>query len=58
LVISEDGRKKEKLGGPDGKGLAKAKCPKCKNKFGSNTLYMLATADNAASAPVSGATAN
>jgi len=39
LVISEDGRKKEKLGGADGKGIAKAKCPKCQKKFGSITFY-------------------
>ena len=44
LVVSEDGRKKEKLGGANGKGLAKAKCPKCGEKFGSNPLYKLATA--------------
>ena len=41
LVVSEDGRKKEKLGGPKGKGLAKAKCPKCKGTFGENPLYGL-----------------
>lgn len=39
LIISEDGRKKEKLGGADGKGIAKAKCPKCQKKFGSFTFY-------------------
>ena len=39
LIISEDGRKKEKLGGADGKGIAKAKCPKCQKKFGSITFY-------------------
>ncbi len=39
LVVSEDGRKKEKIGGPGGKGLAKAKCPKCQSKFGVNPLY-------------------
>lgn len=38
LVVSEDGRKKEKLGGPAGKSIAKAPCPKCKQKFGSNIL--------------------
>jgi len=55
LVISEDGRKKEKLGGADGKGIAKAKCPKCQKKFGSFTFYAVdATAPAeppAASAP-------
>ncbi len=39
LVVSEDGRKKEKIGGLNGKGIAKAKCPKCGKKFGSNPLY-------------------
>ncbi len=38
LVVSEDGRKKEKLGGPAGKSIAKAPCPKCKQKFGTNML--------------------
>lgn len=58
LIISEDGRKKEKLGGPDGKGLSKAKCPKCKNKFGSNTLYAVDVANNVSAAPDSGISAN
>lgn len=39
LVVSEDGRKKEKIGGLNGKGIAKAKCPKCQKKFGNNPLY-------------------
>ncbi len=43
LVISEDGRKKEKLGGADGKGIAKAKCPKCQKKFGAFTFYAVDT---------------
>jgi len=42
LVVSEEARKKEKLGGLNGKGLAKAKCPKCTQKFGSNALVQLA----------------
>ncbi len=41
LLVSEEGRKKEQLGGADGKGIAKAKCPKCQKKFGSFTFYML-----------------
>ncbi len=44
LLVSEDGRKKEKLGGVDGKGIAKAKCPKCQKKFGSFTFYTLEVA--------------
>ena len=43
LVVSEDGRKKEKLGGANGKGLAKAKCPECDKPFGENPLYGLKT---------------
>lgn len=41
IVVSEDARKKEKIGGLDGKGVAKAKCPKCGKKFGNVTLYAL-----------------
>jgi len=41
LVVSEEGRKKENLGGKAGKGIAKAKCPKCSNKMGDNPLYTL-----------------
>lgn len=41
LVVSEDARKKEGLGGKAGKGIAKAKCPKCSNKFGEQPLYTL-----------------
>lgn len=41
LTVSEDGRKKENIGGKNAKAIAKAKCPKCKNPFGSNPLYAL-----------------
>ena len=41
LIVSEEARKKEKIGGLDGKGIAKAKCPKCSQKFGSNPLYVI-----------------
>lgn len=51
LVVSEDGRKKEKLGGVDGKGIAKAKCPKCQKKFGSITLFIAESATASAEAP-------
>lgn len=47
LTISEDGRKKEKLGGADGKGIAKAKCPKCQKKFGSITYFAVDTSSTA-----------
>lgn len=39
LVVSEDSRKKEKLGGSSGSGIAKAPCPKCKQKFGDKSLF-------------------
>src|SRR5690606_27319227 len=42
IIVREDARKKEKIGGLDGKGIAKAKCPKCAAKFGNLTLYALA----------------
>ncbi len=42
LIVSEDARKKEKIGGANGKGIAKAKCPKCGEKFGEITLYSIA----------------
>jgi hypothetical protein len=40
-VMSEEGRARDKFGGKDGKGIAKTKCPKCAQKFGSNPLYVL-----------------
>lgn len=51
LIVSEDGRKKEKLGGPDGKGIAKAKCPKCQKKFGTFAFYAVEAAEPASPAP-------
>lgn len=54
LVISEDGRKKEKIGGKSPKGLAKAKCPKCQKKFGTTALYAR-TEDAASEEPAMGA---
>jgi hypothetical protein len=42
LTLSEAGRAKDNLGGKDGKGMAKAKCPKCQQKFGDNPLISLA----------------
>lgn len=42
LTLSEAGRAKDGLGGKDGKGIAKAKCPKCQQKFGDNPLISLA----------------
>jgi len=41
LVVSEDSRKKEKIGGANGKAIAKAKCPKCQQKFGTKSLFAL-----------------
>ncbi len=40
-VISEEGRAKNKLGGANGKGIAKAKCPKCSGKMGEEPLYRI-----------------
>ncbi len=46
VTVSEAARKKEKLGGANGKGLAKATCPKCKKKFGNKPLYSLPEAES------------
>ena len=46
-VISEEGRKKNKLGGANGKGIAKAKCPKCGGKMGEELLYRIKTSPGA-----------
>lgn len=40
-TISEEGRKAAKLGGVKGKGIAKAKCPKCSNKMQAEPLYKI-----------------
>lgn len=40
-VVSEEGRLKNKLGGANGKGIAKAKCPKCSGKMGEDRLYRI-----------------
>ncbi len=42
LTVSEDSRKKEKIGGSSDASVAKALCPKCKAKFGNVTLYGIA----------------
>ena len=54
LAVSEDARKKEKIGGKAGKGLAKAVCPKCKRIFGDNPLCEIALVgqDEAVEEPV------
>ncbi|MAG93717.1 MAG: hypothetical protein CMJ48_08215 [Planctomycetaceae bacterium] len=41
IVVSEDSRKKERIGGKTGKGIVKSKCPKCGAAFGSISLYGL-----------------
>lgn len=41
ISVSENYRKKEKLGGTSGRGIAKAKCPKCTAKFGNISLYSM-----------------
>lgn len=53
LVVSEEGRKKEKLGGPAGKSIAKAPCPKCKQKFGSVSMQHIKPKPEEASADTS-----
>lgn len=50
LIVSEEARKKEKIGGLNGKAIAKAKCPKCSQKFGSNPMYAIAETPVAATA--------
>lgn len=41
IAISEEAREEKKLGGKGGKGIAKAKCPKCEKKMGNVPLYTL-----------------
>ena len=56
LIVGEEGRKREKIGGLNGKGIAKAKCPKCSQKFGSNPMYAIPEAPAATPAPAPEAT--
>lgn len=51
LTVSEDSRKKEQIGGKAGKGIAKAKCPKCNEKFGNISLWQIARAGVSEQAP-------
>mgnify|MGYP007059603772 CR=1 FL=1 len=44
MTVSEDSQKKKKIGGLNGKGIAKAKCPKCSAKFGSQPMYEVVAA--------------
>lgn len=46
-AVTEEARAKKKLGGGAGKGLAKAKCPKCSNKFGDKKAWNIAKAPDA-----------
>ncbi len=41
VAISEQARAEQKFGGKKPAGLAKAKCPKCEQKFGQNPLHHL-----------------
>ena len=41
LVVSEDARKKEKIGGKSESSVPKARCPKCKKPMGNNRLMGL-----------------
>ena len=47
-TISEEGRKAAKLGGVKGKGIAKAKCPKCSNKMQAESLFKVAKGPDSA----------
>ena len=44
LTMCEPARNKENIGGKGGKAIAKAKCPKCKQKLGERPLYTLPVA--------------
>jgi hypothetical protein len=50
-AVSEEGRKKNKLGGANGKGIAKAKCPKCSGKMGEEPLYRIRKAPDRPAEP-------
>lgn len=50
LTMSEEGRAKADFGGKGAKGIAKAKCPKCQQKFGDTKLEGLPPAPAAAPA--------
>lgn len=41
IAVTEEARARKKLGGAAGKGIAKAKCPKCSNKFGDLKAYKI-----------------
>jgi len=47
IAISEGSRKKQKIGGASGRGIAKTKCPKCAGKFGDASLYAFELKDTA-----------
>lgn len=49
-IISETARAGQKLGGADGKGIAKVKCPKCSKPLGNQPLYKVSAAAEPASA--------
>ena len=51
-AVSEEGRKKAKLGGVKGRSIAKAKCPKCANKMQAEAIYKIAKSPEPVSAEV------
>lgn len=51
LIVSEDSRKKERIGGKAGKAIAKAKCPKCTEKFGNISLWQIVKTEVPAESP-------
>lgn len=51
-AVSEEGRKKAKLGGVKGRSIAKAKCPKCAGKMQAEAIYRIAKGPEPISAEV------
>lgn len=49
IAITEEARARKKLGGGSAKGLPKAKCPKCTNKFGDQQVFKVTAKKSAES---------
>lgn len=54
IAVSEETRKKQKIGGASGRGLSRAKCPKCNGKFGNNSLFSFELKDSAPKLDIEG----
>lgn len=50
IVITEESRARKKLGGAAGKGIAKAKCPKCSSKMGDQKAWKITSSPEEESA--------